>query len=202
MSPSSRRDPVSGWVSGAPAAPRLPRALVCGQLPSAHDKVLGRRVEQALQHEGLREERLDLLGAPLPRRELLHEQHQLLEVHLFQLRRPVDEEHGAHVDVEGGEALGGLRDVGVPEPDDARERELAHQQAVHPAEGELQEVEALDFEVPVELLVNPAHDVLQLQHHLLDPRLACRVVVLDVAQDLREAPVRAGLDRVEDGLSH
>mmetsp|Transcript_31069 Transcript_31069/g.82313 ORF Transcript_31069/g.82313 Transcript_31069/m.82313 type:complete len:217 (+) Transcript_31069:457-1107(+) len=52
----------------------------------------------------------------------------------------------------------------------------------------------------VELLVDAADDLLQLQHHLLDAGLPRGVVVLDVAQELREAPVGAGLHRAEDGL--
>jgi len=100
-------------------------------------------VEQALQHKCLGEKGLNLLRAPLPCGQLLHKQHQLLEIHLLQLRRPIDEEDCADVDVEGRETFGGLRDVCVPEPDHAGKRKFTQEEAVHPAEGELQEVKAL-----------------------------------------------------------
>ena len=52
--------------------------------------------------------RLDFLIAPLSSGQLLHEQHQLLEVHLLQLRRPVDEEHRANL---GRELDGALQSL-------------------------------------------------------------------------------------------
>lgn len=61
--------------------------------------------EQTLPDECLAEEQLDVLLCPLLGRQGLQKNHHLLEVHTLQLVRPFDEEGGADVKMEGGEAL-------------------------------------------------------------------------------------------------
>lgn len=100
-------------------------------------------VEKRLQHKGFSEESLNFLLSPVRCWEVLDENHQLLEVHFLELRRPKDEEDRAHVDMEGAEAFSLLGDVGVPEADDASEGKLSHKQAIHPPERHLQEVNTL-----------------------------------------------------------
>ena len=62
-------------------------------------------LEQTLPNERLTQKQLDVLLRPAPRRQSLQEHHDLLEVHALQLLGPFDEEGGADVEVEGGEAV-------------------------------------------------------------------------------------------------
>jgi hypothetical protein len=103
-----------------------------------------------------------------------------------------EQEGGAHVQMKVGEALG-LGVVGVPEADGGGERELAHQQVVHPAEGELHEADLVAGEVGVEAAVDAPHQLLQRLHAPLDARLREDVVLLDALQQLAQAPVRVRL---------
>lgn len=68
-------------------------------------QVCRRALEQALPYIRLAEEQLDVLLGPVARREGLQEHHDLLEVHLEELVGPLDQEGGADVEVELGEAV-------------------------------------------------------------------------------------------------
>jgi hypothetical protein len=115
-----------------------------------------RRVEEGLVDLGLRDEALEVGDAPLARRELLEEGDELLERERLERRGKVEEERRADLDVEGVEALAHavppFRDARVPEPDRERERELAEEEAVHPAKGKRVEFDAVLFEVVHERL--------------------------------------------------
>ena len=61
--------------------------------------------KQTLPYESLAQQQLDILLRPVPRGQRLQEHHDLLEIHMQQLRGPLDEKRGADVEVESGEAL-------------------------------------------------------------------------------------------------
>ena len=62
-------------------------------------------LEQALPDEGLAQKHLDVFLRPLGGWQGLQEHHDFLEIHSLQLVAPFHEEGGAHVEVEGCEAL-------------------------------------------------------------------------------------------------
>lgn len=62
-------------------------------------------LEKTLPDERLAEQELDVFLSPVLGWQGLQEHHDLLEIHFAELVRPFDEEGGAHVEVEGGEAL-------------------------------------------------------------------------------------------------
>ena len=95
---------------------------------------------------GLREEALDFLRSPRLRRYALNEEHDLLELHSLKLLGPHQQKRSADVDVKGIETIL-LGEACVPEPHDALQPQLAHQQAIHPAERELNEEHVFLFEV-------------------------------------------------------
>lgn len=68
-------------------------------------EVRGRALVEALPDEGLAEEQLNVLFRPGLGGQALQEHHDLLKVHLDELVGPLDEQGGAHVEVELGEAL-------------------------------------------------------------------------------------------------
>ena len=73
-----------------------------------------------------------------------------LEILLSQhVLREFLEKSGTHVEVEVCEAVD-LRLVGVPQSDGAAERNLSHQQVVHPAERELEKLNLLVVQVCVQ----------------------------------------------------
>jgi hypothetical protein len=78
------------------------------------------------------------------RSERLKQQH--LEVHLLELGAPVQQQGGADVNVESRK-VGSLADVSVPQTNDHWQWQLAHQQAVHPAEGKDDEVKLLALQM-------------------------------------------------------
>ena len=70
-----------------------------------------------------------------------------------------------------------LGEVGIPEAHHALEGELAHQKAVHPAEGELDEGDALARDVIKERCVYPSHQFFETAP-FAGRRIAWRVVIL------------------------
>lgn len=74
--------------------------------PAGLPAQMGRRaLEQTLPDESLAEQQLDVLLSPVPRGQGLQEHHDLLEVHLEQPVRPLDQEGCTHVEMELREAL-------------------------------------------------------------------------------------------------
>jgi len=67
-------------------------------------QVIRRGMKQALEDKGLSQKSFNLLITPFSSWQFLHEQHQLLIVHLFQLRRPVDEKHSTNLGTSGQES--------------------------------------------------------------------------------------------------
>ena len=61
--------------------------------------------EQALPDERFAQKELDVLLGPILSWQRLQEHHDLLEIHSLELVGPLDEESGADVEVEFGEAL-------------------------------------------------------------------------------------------------
>ncbi len=103
----------------------------------------------------------------------------------------------AVVEVAGGHVGGGdraLRQVRVPQADDAAEGNLPNQQVVHPPKGELQVLHRVALQVLVQVAVGAGDDPCQLIDQPLDARLREGVVVLDGVQQLVEGPVGVGLD--------
>ncbi|KAL3952957.1 hypothetical protein ACCO45_012900 [Purpureocillium lilacinum] len=169
-------------------------------------EVRGRALVKALPDEGsLAEEQLNVLFRPGLGGQALQEHHDLLKVHLDELVGPLDEQGGAHVEVELGEALllglgeGGKID-GVPHADGVLDADLSHQQAVHPAEAKLDKLHALLLQVLGQRRVDARREVAQGAHLALYPRLRHDVVVLDSVEELGEAPEGVGLDRIEHRL--
>ncbi len=62
-------------------------------------------LKQTLPNKRLAEQELDILLRPVLRGEGLEEHHDLLEIHALQPLAPLDEEGGADVEAEVGEAL-------------------------------------------------------------------------------------------------
>ena len=125
-------------------------------------EVAGRVGKHVLQLVGLGHQQADVLVVPLGRRHVLDEEQDALEVLLLlQIGLPADEEGGADIEVELAESVP-LCQVGVPEADCGAQRQLAQQEVVHPAEGELEVLDLVVDNVVVERQVNTLHQLLQL----------------------------------------
>jgi hypothetical protein len=74
--------------------------------------------------------------------------------------------------------------IRVPHPDCILDADLAHQEAVHPSETELDKVDLLVLQVLGEVRVDARRQVPQRGHLSLDARLGHDVVVLDAVQQL------------------
>jgi hypothetical protein len=85
-------------------------------------------------------------------------------------------------------------EIRVPHADRVADRDLPHEQAVHPAERELHKFDALRAQVFVQRRVNARDEFGHASHRALDPRLRGDVVFLYAVEQTREAPERVGLD--------
>ena len=160
---------------------------------------MARRVlEECAIDEGLGENGLDALLVPCTSGKVLEECEHFSEVHAEDRRLVLNQQDRAYVDVEVLEPAAFLRQICVPESQDARQRELAEQETVHPAEGELHEEDALLRDVGVQLVVDAVDEVLEPHDHPLEPRLRACVVVLYVVEQFGEAPVGVRLDALKD----
>lgn len=121
-----------------------------------------------------------------------------LKLHLRQLLRPLDQKGRAHIEVEIREPLL-LRQIRIPHPDDAADGELAHEQAVDPAEAKLHELDPFTLEVFRQPGIDARGEVLEGAHLPHDSRLGEDVVVLDAVEEFGEAPEGVGFDGVEHG---
>lgn len=101
---------------------------------------------------GLGEEHLDLGLAPVLGGEVLEEEDDVVEALLLDLGRALEEEVCAGVDVELVEGV--FSEVGVEDAHGEGERELADEEAVHPAEGEVGEDDVVVVEDAVEVGVH------------------------------------------------
>lgn len=114
--------------------------------------------EQTLPDEGFAQKKLDIFLSPLFRWQRLQEHHDLLEIHLSQLVGPLHEECCTYVKMEGRKPVFfGLRKVSeslgrchqstyqvcIPHPYCVLDRDFTHEQAIHPSEAELYELDAL-----------------------------------------------------------
>lgn len=155
--------------------------------------MVGSAGEHRLQPVSFGQEHRDVVIGPMERRQVLQEHHQALEVSFaFKLAREAKEEGDGDVKMEVGEAVF-LGQVGVPKADDATERQFAHQEVVHPAEGELQVLHLVAGQVIVQFAVEASDQLLHGHNVLLDARLRERVVVLDRVQQAGDAPETVSL---------
>ena len=138
--------------------------------------------EERGEDVGLGEEHLDVAVAPAPGGEGLQEDEEFLHAHLAKLFGEAAQKGSTNVRMKIFKAVGPFGQARVPQPHNGAERELAHQEAVHPSERELQELDALFRQVVGQRGVDASDQFLQPQHHSLDARLAEGVVVLDVVE--------------------
>mmetsp|Transcript_5940 Transcript_5940/g.17779 ORF Transcript_5940/g.17779 Transcript_5940/m.17779 type:complete len:359 (+) Transcript_5940:90-1166(+) len=166
-------------------------------------------LEEALEHIGFAKQHLHFSLAEVVCGHLLQKEGHCLEVHSLQAGAEVRREARAKVDEErlepGAPAVAAYRaaldacgkcrlcDECVPESHATGHRELTDHEARDPAEGGVQEVYALQLQVLRERSIDAPDYVLEPVHHPLYPGLAVGVVVEDLRQDLRDAPVAVGL---------
>lgn len=91
-------------------------------------------------------------------------------------------------------------EVGVPHADNVLDAYFTHEEAVHPAKAELDELDALVLEVLGEGGVDAGGEIAQRADLALDAGLCDNVVVLDAVEELGEAPEGVGFDGVEHRL--
>ena len=97
------------------------------------------------------------------------------------------------------ERIGALREVRVPHTDSIPHAELAHQQAVHPPECKLHELDTLLREMLMQWRVDTRDEFGHAPYRTLYTRLSADVVVLDSVQQASQAPERVCLSRSEYG---
>lgn len=100
--------------------------------------------------------------------------------------------------MEVGESAIPLRQVRIPDPDDHVEGELAEEHAVHPAEGELDQVEAFLGKVFHQFGLGSGQQFLHTADLAEYTGLARGIVVLDTIHELAEAPETIGFDYFKD----
>ncbi|KAI3475783.1 hypothetical protein L1887_62780 [Cichorium endivia] len=145
---------------------------------------VGGVAKEGLVHERLAEQHLCVLVRPALGGERLEEHDDALEVHGTQLVRPLVQEDGADVQVKVGEGVGSLGEIGVPHADDVAHAHLAHEQAVHPSEGELHVLDALVVQVGMQRRIDACDQLAQETYLTLDAWLGKDVVVLDAIEQL------------------
>lgn len=172
-------------------------------------------LEQTLPNEGLAQEQFNVFFGPLPRGERLKKHHNLLEVHLPQLVAPFDKKSGTNVEMEGGEAIffclyrvsirarkddSSTYQISVPHPDSVFHRNFSHEETVHPAEAELDELDTLVLQMCCQISVNSGREIPQICNLSLNAGLVRDVIVLNAIQQLCQTPKRVCLDRIENRL--
>jgi hypothetical protein len=70
-------------------------------------------------------------------------------------------------------------EIGIPHPDRAPQRNLAHQQTVHPAEGKLDKLHILRLQMGIKRGIYTVNQLLEFDDLSLDSGLGERVVVLN-----------------------
>ena len=112
----------------------------------------------------------------------------------------MDEKRGTNVQVEMRKAVG-LGKVRVPQPDGGLDGQLAHQNVVHPAEGELEVDNVVFDKMNVKLFVDALSQFFELANFQLNAGLGEGVVVLDSCENCCQAPVGVGFNTVALFLS-
>lgn len=151
--------------------------------------------KKCAQYIGLAKEHFNFSFPPVLRRYLLHKLEEFVKVHPLQLAAELAQEGGTDVHVKVFKAVAALfADVGIPQSDDAFHVEFTQQQAIHPLERKLHELDPYRLDVIREVPVDAIDELLQPHDHPLDAGLISRVMVLDSRQDVGQAPVDVGFD--------
>ena len=120
-----------------------------------------------------------------------------LKVHLDKLIRPFDKECSADIQMEIRKPLF-FREISIPHPNRILNRDLPHQQTIHPPEAKLHEFHTLSFQMFRQPDINPGREVAQSVDLTHDTRLSKDVIILNAVQQLRETPEGIRFDGVED----
>lgn len=158
--------------------------------------------KQSAEHEGLTQEHFNFGLAPISRWDILHEGEQLFKIHGLQLGTELAQKCRTHIDVKILKAIFG--NVGIPQPDDTLEIEFPQQQAIHPFEGKLDELNAHIRQVLCQVTIDPRDQFFQPHNHALDTRLVGGVMILDFGQNVGQAPIdiRLHLERQRNALQN
>ena len=79
-------------------------------------------------------------------------------------------------------------EVGIPHADRVPHTDLAHEEAVHPPETELDELDAFSFHVLRQRTIYPRRQIAESSYLALDTWLRVNVVILDSFQQFRKTP--------------
>lgn len=93
-----------------------------------------------------------------------------------------------------------LHQIRVPHSDGILDRNLAHEQTVHPAKAELYELDAFVLQMFRQAIIDARGKISQTCHLSLDSWLMRNVVVLYPVQQLRQTPERVSFDGVKNLL--
>ena len=90
-----------------------------------------------------------------------------------------------------------LYQIRVPHSDGILDRDLAHEQTIHPAKAELYKLDAFVLQVFCQAIIDTRSKIAQACHLSLDSWLVRNIVVLYPVQKLRQTPERVSFDGVK-----
>ena len=152
--------------------------------------------EVALVDVGLGNDGGQVLLGPLLGGHVLLENHHFFKPHLLKLLGVLQDDGCQHVQAQLEVVVLG-RQVGVEQPQADLHAELPQQQAGHPLEVHVVEVDVLLLEVPQQLRVHPLYHFLDTHKRLLDPRPRTCVVIQNAVQNFTQAVVGVAFDFAE-----